>query len=420
MSCGRVYLWAPDPARPLGGCLRLTVLPLARLHTDHERPPRLSGRFVTVHNAGVIPQWAADGSVSCAAPIGDAAPDTSGDFMFVPEDGGARVDLPGAVDAEARRSHLEASRFGEVNAYYHLDRMAAYVNALLAELNAPPLPRVVARVNAHSDGSAADGADQPAHSAVFQGGHYRLPSWKYDIAEPSALSPSGEIHLGPGRRLMEHGALAQTAGRPYRHNASHNAGTLYREFGHHLQRHPADFRAHALRPPARQSNRKIATEEGTWDYWAATVLDTPHIWCWHHRHDRDVVHRRSLTSRKTMADYDFGPGADPHLNGTIWAATLWDLRTRLAARVPDCAQQPDRLVLQALRLIGQFYGEEANPTIETICRAREGFALELLALVKADEQLNAGRFGEAILAAGAARGIQPDRQVVPTSPEFAR
>lgn len=417
MKRGRVYVWVPDPARPLGGSVRVTVVPLERLESKAEMAPRLSGRFVSVHNAGMLKPWAAGGSI---VPMGDAAPDASGDFMFVPEDGGARVDQPGAVDPEARRSYLEASRFGEVNTYYHLDRMAAYVNALLAQLHAPPLPRVVARVNAHSGVSAADGMDQNGQTVAFQGGHYRLPSWKYDIAEASAISTAGEIHLGPGRRLMEYGALAQAAGRPYRHNASHNAGTLYHEFGHHVQRHTADFRANALRPPERQSNRKIATEEGTCDYWAATMLDTPHIWGWHHRHDGDVVHRRSLSSRKTMADYDFRPNADPHVNGTIWAAALWDLRTRLSASMPDGAQQTDRLVLQGLRLIGGFYGEEADPTIETVCLAREGFAVALGALVKADEQLNAGRFRDAILAAGAIRGIQPDRRVAQTPVEIAR
>jgi hypothetical protein len=117
---------------------------------------------------------------------------------------------------------------------------------------------------------------------------------------------------------MEFGALAQAAGGAYRHNASHNAGTLYHEYGHHIHRHTADFRANAWRAPECQSNRKIATDEGTCDYWAATMLETPHIWAWHHRHDGVVTHRRRLVARKTMADYDPSPEADPHINGTIW------------------------------------------------------------------------------------------------------
>jgi Fungalysin metallopeptidase (M36) len=420
MRRGCVYLWTPDPAEPLGGQIRTAVVPLARLESETELAPRLSGRSVTVHNAGAFRESAAGGSARHAVPIGDATPDALGDFLFAPEDGGARMDKSRPVDPEARRRYIEAAHFGEVNAYYHLDRIAAYVNELLAELDAPPLPRVVARVNAHPGSAEVDGVERHGDLVAFQGGHYRVPSWKYDIAEPSAISPTGEIHLGPGRRLMVHGALAQTAGRPYRHNASHNAGTLYHEFGHHLQRHTADFRANDLRPPEQQSNRKIATEEGMCDYWAATMLGTPHIWCWHHRHDREAVHRRSLVSRKTMADFDFTPGADPHINGTIWAASLWDLRTHLVATVQDGSRQTDRLVLQALRLIGQQFGESASPTVAAVCRARRGFAVALGALVQADEQLNAGRFRETILTIFAARGIQPDEQAAESKLELAR
>src|SRR5947209_70307 len=110
------------------------------------------------------------------------------------------------------------------------------------------------------------------------------------------------------------------AGGSYRHNASHNAGILYHEYGHHINRHTADFRANALRPPHRQVNLKTAMDEGTCDYWAATMLGTPHIWAWHRRHDHQEVHPPWLTSSKTMADYDQSPVADADANGTIWAA----------------------------------------------------------------------------------------------------
>ncbi len=406
MNQGRVYLWTNPAAHPLGGSVRMASVPLPRLEADGRETPRLVGRFVRVRNAGVVHQPEPGGTGPRAVPIGDAQPNQAGDFLFEPQDGGERVDQGECLDATVRQRHIEAAHFGEVNAYFHLDRIAAYVSELLGELGAPLLPRVTAVVNAHHAATGTDDVGVGARRGVaFQGGHYRLPSWCYDVAEPDAISPDGEIHLGPGRRLMEHGALAQAAGRPYRHNASHNAGTLYHEYGHHLNRHTADFRANALRPAERQSNRKIATDEGTCDYWVATMLGTPHIWSWHHRHDSEVVHRRSLVSRKTMAEYDGGPDADPHANGTIWAAALWDLRTRLAAAEPDGARQTDRLVLQTLLLIGQRFGDEPLPTVAGVCRAREGFAVALAALLEAEDRLHAGRFREAILAVFAARGI---------------
>src|SRR5437879_5374046 len=81
-----------------------------------------------------------------------------------------------------------------------------------SELGAPPLPRVTAVVNAHH---ALTGKQEEPHDGIlngenswpFQGGHYRLASRKYDIAEDDPVSPEGEIHFGPGRQLWQHGAL---------------------------------------------------------------------------------------------------------------------------------------------------------------------------------------------------------------------
>ncbi len=411
MNRGHVYLWTPDASLAPGGSVRLAMAPLARLDAEDEATLSLSGRFVRVVNRGVVNEPDPDGPGLRAVAVGNAAPNADGDFVFEPWNGGEGEDAMGLMDRDSRQHHIEAGHFGEVNAYYHLDRIAAHIDQLLNELGMPSLPRVTAVVNAHHAATeingVRDGVRRGADWAPFQGGHYRLPSWNYDIAEPDPISPDGEIHLGPGRRLMEYGALAQAAGGRYRHNAAHNAGTLYHEYGHHINRHTADFRANFLRPAQRQSNRKIATDEGTCDYWAATMLETPHIWAWHHRHDFEAVHRRSLTSRKTMENYDFGPDADPHANGTIWAAALWDLRTQLSAMEADGARRADRLVLQMLLLIGQLASPEEPPTVEGVCRAREGFGPALAGLLAADDRLHAGRFREIILATCAARAIWP-------------
>ena len=104
--------------------------------------------------------------------------------------------------------------------------------------------------------------------------------------------------------------------------------------------------------------RKTALDEGTCDYWAATMLETPHIWAWHHRHDEGHFHPRSLRSSKTMADYDFAPTADPHANGTIWGAALWDLRMRLAGTEPGIARRAD-LLHEKGRILSDELGVQA-------------------------------------------------------------
>jgi len=124
--------------------------------------------------------------------------------------------------------------------------------------------------------------------------------------------------------LLDSGALVEFEGSRYRANASHNAGIIYHEYGHHITRHTADFRANRLHSPEAQDNRKAALDEGICDYWAATMLNAPHIWAWHKRHDNEYVHPRSLVSHKTMGEFDPAPKADPHANGTIFAAALWD------------------------------------------------------------------------------------------------
>ncbi|MBI3838450.1 MAG: M36 family metallopeptidase [Planctomycetia bacterium] len=339
-----------------------------------------------------------------AVPIGDAQPDENGQFVFEQGRGGGRMDKVVVADPDFRWRYIQASHFGEVNAYYHLDLIAAYIDSLLARLHAPPLPRVTAVVNAHHGATDQDTANR---RMPFQGGHYRLPSRSYDIPEPEPLSPQGEIHLGPGWKLTDHGALVEAAGSRYRANASHNAGILYHEFAHHLHRHTADFRANALRRPDRQDNRKSALDEGTCDYWAATMLGTPHIWAFHHRHDRHYVHPRSLTSARTFADYVEGSGADPHANGTIWGAALWNVRTHFANEETDGEQQADLLVLQMLILMGQLVDPTVEVTAKSVRRARVAFSTGLAALLRADQILNAGCHRDTILRVFRSRGIQP-------------
>jgi len=428
MPRGSVYLWIPSARDTLGGRVIAGKVPLLRLDTFGKGSARLWGQHVRVRNGGEINEPLSAGGGSRIVPIGDALPNVDGDFMFEPGRGGGRIDkvnwngasvspaefLESGIpfpEPQFRWRYIQAAHFGEVNTYFHLDLIAAYIDGLLRELRAPSLPRVTAVVNAHhavtERQGIRDGLQRGDRWLPFQGGHYRLPAAHYDLHEHHPISPDGEIHLGPGRNLLQYGALVQAAGGPYRANASHNAGILYHEYGHHLTRHAADFRANALRPATRQNNRKVAIDEGTCDYFAATMLDTPHIWAWHLRHDHEVIHPRSLSSSKTMADYDSGPKADAHENGTIWGATLWDLRTQLSRTEEDGVRRTDLMVVQALLLLGQLLDMDGEKTINGIRRLRRSFGIGAAAMIHADEILHSGRHRDVILAAFSRRGIEP-------------
>src|SRR5262249_28103285 len=254
------------------------------------------GRFVRVRNASMVNRPDPLTTLPKVVPVGDALPNRDGDFIFDPGRGGPRIDTKCIRSPKYLTRYISASHFGEVNAYFHIDRIASYVDGLLRQLGARPLPRVVVVVNAH--GAAVDlspgirdGVPTKDNGwRPFKGGHYRLPAVRYAMCEHEVISPDGEIHLGPGWRLIQSGALVESAGRRYRANASHNAGIMYHEYGHHLSRYTADFLGNALRSPRRQNNRKSAIDEGTCDYWAATMLGTPHIWYWHRRPHPEAFH----------------------------------------------------------------------------------------------------------------------------------
>jgi len=95
-----------------------------------------------------------------------------------------------------------------------------------------------------------------------------------------------------------------------------------------------------------------------------------------------------------MQHFDPRPDADPHANGTIWGAALWDLRSRLSAA--EGALATDLLVLQALLLLGH------------VVVRRSSFQAGLAALLHADEVLHAARHRAIILNTFAQRGIQAD------------
>lgn len=398
MSVGRVHTWARDRNAPLGGHVVTRVAPLQHLDASGG----LSGRYVRVRNAGWLNGPPACGSGVVPTPLGDARGDAYGDFLFDHGRGGPRLDQYTLRSEKYRCRYLDAARFGEVNTYFHIDRIASYVHELLDELGESSLPPVVAVVHAHHAAvvrnGVRDGEWRRSRWVPFEGGHYRLPSAHNSLREFDPVAADGEIHLGPGWHLLGHGALAEAVGSHYRHNVSHNAGVIYHEYGHHLTRHTADFSGNVLRARDRQRNIKTAIDEGYCDYWAATMLDVPHIWVWHRSHREQPAHPRSLTSAKTAHDFDPARDADPHANGTIWAATLWDLRSRLVAEMDHGARLADTLVLRSLLNLGR----------EVEVAARTSFAVGLAAMLQADEALYSGEHRDAIVDTFRQRGIVLD------------
>ncbi len=396
-----VYEWQPDPHYPLSGFVQKVVRELPRLIGDGTK---LVGQYVHVVNRGMVREVDPVTGRFIIVPMGNAKPDASGNFFFEPGHGGGRMDKTQEPDPAFRGRYIQAARFGEVNTYYHLDKIASYINELLNELGVSSLPRVTAVVTAH-DGVAEhngvrDGIRKVGYLA-FEGGHYRLPRHRFDIPEWHPISPSGEIHLGPGRHLRHKGALAEFSGGRYRANASHNAAILYHEYGHHIIQHTADFLANSMRLVNRQRNVKTFIDEGTADYWSAVMLESPHIGVWFRLENENGFHRRNLVSDKTMEEFDSRSTADPHTNGTIWATTLWDLRQKVGK---DSGRMVDKLVLQALLLIGSLKGQ----TIKETAYLRSNLDTVLDSLIEADQILYQGKNRSKIIEVLNKHGIRKD------------
>jgi hypothetical protein len=306
----------------------------------------------------------------------DAGPErlfTTDDLRFDPRDGGGPFCAP-----EQRR---EARAFGVVNAGFHLQRGLDRIAALLG----CELPPLVVGIGVHE-----------AQAPRWGGGHYRLPARTY-TSMPEADPPlvTGEIHLGRGGRFM---ALD---GRPCFNAPAHNAAIVYHELGHHLTRHTADFRVNVGRPADAQANRKIALDEGTADYLAAILVETPDIFGWHRqREPATSLRRRRLDGPWTMAAYGGARSDDPHSDGTIWASALWATRVQLQ-REGVAAEEFDRLVLRALLRIGRSQGD--RPRRDELALRRQ-FGHSLQALLDEDRSPD-GRIGAVVERVLAGRGI---------------
>lgn len=395
---GRVYRWRPQRHPDSDQHLELALEPLHYLDVRPVNGCYLSGRYVEVDNVGEINVPVGKNGGFEPRAMGNAAPDENGQFLFDPGIGGGRLDKVNLAEPGMRARYVEAARFGEVNAYYHVTRMAEHINELLAQLGEKSLPKVRVLINAHHAATEREGQRDGVRGKIsgrwlpFQGGHYRLPGRnRSKVPGCHPVWPAGEIHLGAGWRLTREGWLPRLAGRAYRCNASHNAGIIYHEYGHHVARHTADFRANRLKAPHRQDNRKTMTDEAICDYWAASMLNTPHIWCWHRRHDQNTIHPRSLVSEVSMADFNQTDDADPHTNGTILASALWELR-RLIQQMGDSASDCDRLILAALLQVARLQDHPYRPSVKETRRFRHGFPVFAACLLHVNASLYDRRY----------------------------
>jgi hypothetical protein len=249
---------------------------------------------------------------------------------------------PRLTDGHAPRLALDGTvrAFSLTNVAWAAGRLLQRVEACLG-LELPPL-RIV--VGCHDHGRRH-----------WSGGHYRLPATFYsELPEVDPVVPTGEVHLGYGREFVEH------EGARYLHSPGHDVALVSHEVAHHVCRHVADFRLNALRPALQQSNRRTAVEEGTCDYLAALMISHPDIYGWHRGHlPLTDPRRRSLAAPWTMDSFRGGHDADPHADGTIWAAALWEARAR-APEVGYASEYVDAALLHGLARLGRERGLERD------------------------------------------------------------
>lgn len=305
-------------------------------------------------------------------------PSRADDILSDPAGGGGPL-----VGAERDR---DARRFGLTNVAFHAQRALRTA----AELLGHPLPHLLIRIGMH---------ESPRR---WGGGHYRVAARTYDPPEVGHARTTGEIHLGGGSSLVP----SVDGGDSYFAAPSHNLAIINHEIGHHVCRHTSDFRLNRLRAENRQTNKKVAVDEGTCDMFTAIMLDTPDIYGWHRATIPEWDRRRRMLSPQwTMAGFQ-GSSADPHQDGTIWASACWSARERVA-EAGYHRSRFDRMLLRGLELSWQrslaaTLTDSEGDDFRLALKQRRYLSAVLEALVAADEEL-----ADPVLVGMAAHGIRP-------------
>ncbi|MBI4869196.1 MAG: M36 family metallopeptidase [Candidatus Wallbacteria bacterium] len=164
----------------------------------------------------------------------------------------------------------------EANAYYHVDRAHDFFKARFG----------------------FDGLDTPMAVGVYYGENldnaYYVPWGNY-------------IVLGDGGRYNV---------------MSRDASVMLHEYTHAVTHKLAGFGV---------GGEAAALSEGTSDYFAASIGDDPRVGEW----IVAKIGKPYLRSCESPKRYPDDLAGESHQDGTIWAATLWDLRTALGALVAD-------------------------------------------------------------------------------------
>jgi hypothetical protein len=409
----RVYLGLPQNQvnAKTADKIKPEVVKLPNLVKKPGEPWRLKGKQVEVVNYGVLVEKDEKTGELRGVPMGNAEGDS---FLYDPASGGPTTRKNEKVEGKENDRALSAARFGEVNAYYHADRTLTYANSLLAELDEKPLPYLRVVVNDHScsrlPGYRQNDCDRRSDEPrSFGGGHYRLPSDRFDdegFEHPvEQMNFTGEVHLGSGNDYIKdaNGDRVVVNSYPYNENPSHNAAIIIHEVGHHIVSHTADFRENQNRKPKENSNRKIHMDEGICDYWTAVMLNSPDIYEWH-RADEKLTDKsnRNLDGSRTTAN--FVQDGDPHENGNIWSSALWDLRQAMGSD-----RKADLLVMKTMVLFGEIEADNPKAKRKILRNEKIGqkdeFRDGLAMLLKADELLYKGANRTLILDTFAKRGI---------------
>jgi len=180
---GQVYLWIPDEKVPSGGSIQKSTVTLPWLVPSPEGKWKLESPYTVIVNAGSINLPDEHSTSFKTVPLGNAQTDSAGDFIFEPFNGGGRMDKVPFVDDVRRSKNIQVARFGEVNSFFHINKIASYVDDLLKALGERSLPQVKVLVNAHCAIYKKEGDRDGIKGKVsakwlpFQGGHYRLSDY---------------------------------------------------------------------------------------------------------------------------------------------------------------------------------------------------------------------------------------------------
>jgi poly-gamma-glutamate capsule biosynthesis protein CapA/YwtB (metallophosphatase superfamily) len=131
---------------------------------------------------------------------------------------------------------------------------------------------------------------------------------------------------------------------------------IYQAFGLHVVRHTADVQADRLRAPRAAFSRPGALEYAVSTYLAASMLSSPHVSCWHARHDAEFVPADSLANDARIDDDDMQP--QEMLVAQAVAGAMWDLHKAFLGHEFACME----LVVGALLQLGRLSDSPFAPS----------------------------------------------------------